>query len=558
MKLRPYQQSMVDNVFDLFNTHRSVLALCFTGGGKTVMFAHVIKRFLESNPGKRAMVLAERSKIVKQAHKTIGKLINRRVGIEMASHHVDMRNDMFAPEIIVGTVQTQARGGDGLGRMGKFVPDDIGLLVVDECHHAVAAQYRKLIDYYTQNPDVRVLGVTATPDRSDERALGQVFDAVACNFDIHFGVEEGWLVRPRQLLTTVQSLDISHVSTVAGDFKQDELSNELSKDKPLYEIAATALRVCGEKKTIVFAVTVKQAERLTDVMNSMKQGCARFVHGGTPDEERDVLYHDYRVGAFNYLVNVGITVEGYDEPGVEMIVDAAMTKSRAKYTQKFGRMLRPAESIAHTLNDCANASERKALIDASEKPIATYVDLVGVTGKHKPVFTGDILGGRYDEAVIARARKQAVAAGERDEAVDMEALLAKAAAELEENKRRQALRRSKIKAQVEYTTEEIDPFNIYDIKTVDRHADNPYTRQLNEKQLSILRRAGVREPENIPFREAVQLIGRIVADYKAGRASYKQLAALKRAGYPTAVPWTREAASAALDKAFGKKEVSNG
>lgn len=731
MKLRAYQQDAINKTFALICEHVSVLNVMFTGGGKTVVFAHIIKRFLQENLGKRVMVIAERSKIVKQAQKTLGKILGCNVGIEMAEHRVNMNHDVFAPRVIVGTVQTQARGGDGLGRLGKFDPSGFGLLIIDECvvgdtvvdgkpiasrkigdvihthcgygtvthvfknpvhclyrlttrdgrcligtanhpvltergwvplsllttnsilhtttiskgnkrerkglrrvwkrvienwrrsrrdfasgghpstagyeesfisgitrvksvevlesesgdefgkvcpdgyvynlevsngntyfangilvhncHHAVAPQYRKLIDYYTTNPDLRIVGVTATPDRSDEKAMGQVFNAVACNYDIHFGVMEGWIVKPRTIMPTIRSLDISHVGSYCGDFKQDELAEELSKDKPMYEIAATAIRLCEDKKTIIFCVTVKQAERLTDIINQLKPDSARLVHGGTPEEERDVLYHDYAERRFQFLVNVGVAIEGFDDPGVEMIVDAAMTKSRARYTQKLGRMLRPAENIANALNEHADACARKQLIADSTKPCAVYVDLVGNSGRHKPIFVGDVLGGRYDDDVIVRARKKAEKAGERDESVDMEELLAKAAKEIEVNKRRQALRRANIKVRVKYTLEETDPFNIYDVRPVDRTGVSEYnTRKLNEKQIMFLTRQGVRDADKIPFRDAVRLLGRISADLKAGRASYRQLAALKRCGLPTKVPWTRASASVALDKAYGK------
>ena len=731
MKLRAYQQDAINKTFALICEHVSVLNVMFTGGGKTVVFAHIIKRFLQENLGKRVMVIAERSKIVKQAQKTLGKILGCNVGIEMAEHRVNMNHDVFAPRVIVGTVQTQARGGDGLGRLGKFDPSGFGLLIIDECvvgdtvvdgkpiasrkigdvihthcgygtvthvfrnpvhclyrlttrdgrcligtanhpvltergwvplsllttnsilhtttiskgnkrerkglrrvwkrvienwrrsrrdfasgghpsvagyeesfisgitrvksvevlesesgdefgkvcpdgyvynlevsngntyfangilvhncHHAVAPQYRKLIDYYTTNPDLRIVGVTATPDRSDEKAMGQVFNAVACNYDIHFGVMEGWIVKPRTIMPTIRSLDISHVGSYCGDFKQDELAEELSKDKPMYEIAATAIRLCEDKKTIIFCVTVKQAERLTDIINRLKPDSARLVYGGTPEEERDVLYHDYAERRFQFLVNVGVAIEGFDDPGVEMIVDAAMTKSRARYTQKLGRMLRPAENIANALNEHADACARKQLIADSTKPCAVYVDLVGNSGRHKPIFVGDVLGGRYDDDVIVRARKKAEKAGERDESVDMEELLAKAAKEIEVNKRRQALRRANIKVRVKYTLEETDPFNIYDVRPVDRTGVSEYnTRKLNEKQIMFLTRQGVRDADKIPFRDAVRLLRRISADLKAGRASYRQLAALKRCGLPTKVPWTRASASVALDKAYGK------
>lgn len=551
MRLRPYQQETVDNVFALFPQHKSVIAILATALGKTIVFAYVIKRYLDENPGKRVMVIAERSKIVKQAHKTIGRITGKRVEIEMASHHVDMHG-LLVPEIVVGTVQTQARGGDGLGRIGKFDPSDFGLLVIDESHHAVAAQYRKIINYYSSNPELRIIGVTATPDRADEQALGQVFEAVAINKDIEFGVHEGWLVKPLQQMATVAHLDISSVGTVAGDFNAGQLSDALSADKPLYEIAVIAVRETHDEKCIVFAVTVKQAELLTDVINSLKPNSARFVHGGTPEDERDVMYRDYHERKFQFLVNVGITVEGFDDPGVSVIVDAAMTKSRAKYTQKLGRMLRPAEEIAHALNDCVDADARKALIASSIKHRARYIDLVGNACRHKPVFLGDILGGKYSDEVRERAKKIAVKKGDKGEAVDIEDVLAKAEAELAIEKARQAARRAKIKAEATYTLHEIDAFNVFDIRKCESPPTHSTGKRLTDKQKAILERNGIKNYDTMNIADAKKLIDRIMYGYQNDMATLRQQAMLKRFGYNA--PMKRSCAKAVLDAEFARRK----
>lgn len=551
MRLRPYQSDTVSNVFTLLQTHKSVICVAFTGGGKTVMFGHIIKQYLDANPNKRVMVIAERSKIVKQGCKTIGAITGRRVDIEMASHHVDMHG-LMPPSVVIGTVQTQARGGDGLGRIGKFDPMDFGLLIIDECHHAVAAQYRKIIAYYSSNPELRIVGVTATPDRSDEQALGQVFEAVACNYDIHFGVEHGWLLYPKQLMITCNNLNISGVGTVAGDFNAGQLAEALEADKPLYEIACGVVKHSAAHKTIVFCVSLKQAEQMCAVINSLKPDSARFIHGGTPEDERDVMFKDYHERRFQYLVNVGVAVEGFDDPGVSMIADAAMTKSRAKYTQKLGRMLRPAEAIAHDLNDCADADERKALIAASDKPTATYLDFCGVTGTQKPVFLGDILGGKYSDEVRERAKKIAVKKGDKGEAVDIEDVLAKAEAELAIEKARQAARRAKIKADATYTLQEIDAFNVFSIARVPHPPTQSTGKRLTDKQKAILERNGIKNYDTMNIADAKKLIDRIMYGYQNDMATLRQQAMLKRFGYNS--PLKRDVAKRVLDEEFARRK----
>ena len=75
--------------------------------------------------------------------------------------------------------------------MNRFSPHDFGLLVIDEGHHSTAASYRKVIEHFSQNPDLKILGVTATPDRADEEALGQIFETVADVYEILDAIHDG-------------------------------------------------------------------------------------------------------------------------------------------------------------------------------------------------------------------------------------------------------------------------------------------------------------------------------------------------------------------------------
>jgi len=95
--------------------------------------------------------------------------------------------------------------------MERFDPNEFSLVIVDEAHHASAASYRAVMAHYQQNPNVRVLGLTATPDRADERALGQVFDEVPFEYDINDGIDGGWLVPITQQAVHIESLDYSAI-----------------------------------------------------------------------------------------------------------------------------------------------------------------------------------------------------------------------------------------------------------------------------------------------------------------------------------------------------------
>lgn len=551
MRLRPYQSEAENNAFELLRTHRSTLFVAATGLGKGVMIASMADRMLQQQPDKIVMVFSNRSKIIKQLHKHCSRKKDRNVAIEMADQRVDM-NSCFLPNIIVGTIQTQRSGGDGLGRMSKVSPDLVSLVIYDEAHGATSPSSKRVVDYYMTNPECKLAGFTATPDRSDGTALGILFESVACNYDIQFGVNEGWLVKPMQQMVTVSHLDISAVHTIAGDFNAGELAVELEKDKPLFEIATVACRECKDKSSLIFCVSVKQAERLTEVINSIKPNSARVVHGKTPDDERDAMYAEFERKEFQYISNCAVLCEGYDNPNLEFIVDAAMTKSRSRYTQKLGRELRPLECIAHALNDCRNADERKALIASSAKPFATYLDLVGNCGRHHPMFLGDILGGNYSDEVKTRAKKIAVKKGDKGEAVDIEDVLAKAEAELAIEKARQAARRAKIKAEATYTLHEIDAFNVFDIRKCESPPTHSTGKRLTDKQKAILERNGIKNYDTMNIADAKKLIDRIMYGYQNDMATLRQQAMLKRFGYNA--PMKRDAAKRVLDEEFARRK----
>jgi superfamily II DNA or RNA helicase len=150
---------------------------------------------------------------------------------------------------VVSTIQTQIAGRRG--RMNRFDPFKFDLLVIDEAHHSTAGSYRKVIDYYRQNPNLKVLGVTATPDRADEEALGQVFESVAYDYEILDAINDGWLVPINQQMVTIDGLDFSAIRTTAGDLNGADLAKVMEAEKNLHGIVSATLEIIGERRALV-------------------------------------------------------------------------------------------------------------------------------------------------------------------------------------------------------------------------------------------------------------------------------------------------------------------
>ena len=523
MKLRSYQQAAVDGIFEAWRTARSTLLVQPTGTGKTVTFAHVINRM----PMGRALVLAHREELIFQAADKIARVTGAKPDIEMAEMRAD--GAMFGKaRVVVSSIQTQCAGRNGDARMKRFDPQEFSLLVVDEAHHIVAPSYRRVLMHYQQNPNLKVLGVTATPDRHDEEALGQVFDSVAYDYELLDAIRDGWLVPIHQRSVVVDGLDYSGVRTTAGDLNGADLARVMEYEETLHGIAAPTMELAAGRKTLVFAASVAHAERLCEFFNRHSTGCARFVTGTTPKDERRAMLADYAAGKFQMLVNVGVATEGFDEPGIQVVVMARPTKSRALYAQMAGRGTRPLPGLVDA-HEAADA--RRAAIAVSAKPACQIIDFVGNSGRHKLITTADILGGNYSDEVVDRARAAAETAN--GAAVDMAELLADAEKTIAEERER--ARRAALRVRARYTSQVVDPFDILHIEPW-RERGWDTGRQPSEKMLALLDRNGI-DTKGLTFTQAKQLVGEIIHRYEEKQCSFKQARLLSRYGYPTDVPF---------------------
>jgi superfamily II DNA or RNA helicase len=537
MILRPYQNDCASAVITAWQENGSTLAVLPTGCGKTIVFAEIIRRCYP----RRAMVLAHREELIWQARDKIQRVTGLNCEVEMGEIHATMHGLFGGPSVVVSTIQTHCAGGDGGGRMGKFDPSHFGLLIIDEAHHATSPSYRRVIDYYRTNPELRVLGVTATPDRTDEEALGQVFDTVAYDYEILDAIHDGWLTPIDQQIVVVEGLDFSHVRTTAGDLNGADLAAVMEFEKNLQGIAGPAIEIIGRKRALVFTASVAHAERLCEIFNRHRSDMAGWVCGKTDGEERRKLLQDFANGNIQVVCNCGVLTEGFDDPGVEVVIMGRPTKSRSLYAQMVGRATRPLPGLVDGVD---TADARKRAVAASPKPSCLVVDFVGVSGQHKLVTSADILGGKVSEAAIEQAISEAREAGEpvrmADALEDAEAEIQRLA---EEQRQREAATRARLVARARFTSRPVDPFEVLDIYPSGESAwDNG--KQLSEKQKAMLLKQGI-NPDTVTYRQGRQLIAEIFRRWDGKLCSFKQASLLKKYGFETNV--SREDASRILD-----------
>jgi superfamily II DNA or RNA helicase len=544
MDLRPYQSAASDAIFKEWLEHDSTLVVIPTGGGKTILFADVIRRVFP----RRALVIAHREELIFQARDKIERVTGLKADVEMGEYQAD--GGLFGlARVVVSTIQTQCSGGDGGGRMAKFDPQRFGVLIIDEAHHATSPSYRRVIDYYRTNPALKVLGVTATPDRADEEALGQVFQSVAFDYEVLDAIHDGWLVPIEQQMVHVEGLDYSSIRTTAGDLNGGDLAAVLEAEKNLQQMASASLAIIGArpasagsatagKRALVFTASVKAAEMTAEILNRHRSGMAEWVCGETEREQRRRVLAAFAAGKVQVVCNCGVLTEGFDDPGVEVVIMGRPTKSRALYSQMVGRSTRPLPGL---VDGPETAEARKAAIAASAKPSCLVVDFVGNAGKHKLITSADILGGKVSEEAVDLAVTRAAKAGGP---VNMSEALDEAEEELKEQKRlAEAARRARLVATARFTTQAVDPFDVLHLDPV-RARGWDQGRQLTEKQRALLARQGI-NPEKISFSEARQLIAEIFRRWDGKLCSFKQAKVLRKYGYDTEMTFAE--ASATID-----------
>lgn len=494
VKPRPYQSLAVDNVYrDWAAGKHSVMIVSATGTGKSVMFSEAMSRWDVSTGGK-IILMAHRRELIYQA---IGHA--KRAGltsdIEMAGKFSDGHAD-----VVVSTVQTlnsvsrcdvcRGRGCEACGGVGKvkrftkFAPEEYGLVVVDESHHAMARSYRNVFAWFEQRPDWKRLMVTATPKRADNKGMHNVVDSVALDFNLQSAIEEGWLVKPLQKFVMVSGLDLSKVGTKAGgDLKDGEIEQAFlgtteEEDQMLHSIARPTIEEAAGRPFLVFAAGKDHAKKLAAAFNSYDDCRVGLILDETTEMERREIIDNYKSGVLNGLINVLVFVEGFDAPKTAVVANCRPTKSETIYLQMIGRGTRP---LADVVDGIETAEGRKAAIAASAKPHCVILDFVGNSGRHKLKSVADVLAGdRVNPVDIEEAVKIAKKTGD---AVDIEELVEKArqARERKEERARKAkLRREMTRnkaAKIDYQTAEVDLFESNEREAVSS-IDHPSAAQI--------------------------------------------------------------------------------
>lgn len=505
---------------------RSTLTVMPTGTGKTVVMATVASRWKHG----RIIVLQHRKELLEQNAKKISAMCGEACGVEMGDDKCT-EYGYDKPRVVVASVASLSPK-----RLAKFDPFEFGLILTDEAHHATSMSYRRVYSHFYQNPNIRHLGVTATPDRADEEALGQIFDSVAYQYEILDAINDGWLVPIEQQFVHVEGLDLSGCKADKHDLQDADVAKVMQQEGLLHKVVDPVIQLAGDRQTLIFAASVPHAHKMAEIFNRHRPGSAYAIDGNTDKEERGELLQRYSRGEFQYLLNMGVFLEGFDEPRIGCVAMARPTKSRALYAQVAGRGTRPLPGLVDGLND---PEARKLAIGGSDKPAMLMLDFVGNSGKHKLVCTADILGGNESDEVIDRATLNAKKKSKDGRKVNMQQEIEEAREQLEEEREKRRLaelesqkRNAHVVAKAKFNTRAVNPFDVFDI-VPKREQGWDKGKKPSEKQIAALRRFKVDEKTlaGLSFGQAGQLCGELFDRMKKGLCTVKQAKTLGKFGY---------------------------
>lgn len=320
--------------------------------GKSICIASIVGRLLLNQPYLKILVLSHVKELIQQNFEKL-QLLYPQVPMGICCSGLKL-NDTKS-NAIFGTISTVFKRLPDIGK--------VDLVIIDECHRVSLepkSLYYKLIESLREiKPDMRLLGLTATPYRAKQGLLTEgdkpLFQRIVCDMSsgdtfLKF-IEDGYLSKISTKSPSVE-VDVSNVAITGGDFNGKQLDAATNQDditrKAVSDMVSRGFdRYCW----LIFAVSVEHCENIVSELGG--QGItAKAVHSKMSESERDaaIKWSKVQDGSIKAIVNVGVLTTGYDNPQIDLMGIIRPTKSVSLWVQIVGRGMRPVYSEGYDLS----------------------------------------------------------------------------------------------------------------------------------------------------------------------------------------------------------------
>lgn len=372
MKLRDYQQAAVDAVFAYWERAPSTperpanpLIVMPTGAGKSPTLGDLVRR-LAQDYGARVLVVTHRAELIKQDAKAIRSIYP---DVDLGIYSAGLGRREIRQVTVAGIQSIYRRVGD-LGR--------IDVIVSDECHLIPDdgdGQYQTLIKGAQDiNPDVRVVGLTATDHRLGQGYLTEgenaIFTAVVYSCDMRKLIEDGYL-SPIVTGYATASISLDDVAIRAGEFAARDLEMASDIDKINDAVADDVAKAldAGRTSALVFGTSIAHAKRLRNALQIRGVSC-ETITGDTSPEDRVRVIDLFKARSLKAITSCDVLTTGFDAPVTDVVALVRPTMSPSLYVQMVGRGSR----IAEGKSDCllldygGNIARHGPIDDVKVKP----------------------------------------------------------------------------------------------------------------------------------------------------------------------------------------------
>lgn len=363
LQLRHYQQSAIDGLYDYWANGRGndPIIVAPTGAGKSLIIAKLIEDAL-SFQGTRILMLTHVSELLTQ---TAEELIGLLPDVDLGFYSASLGQKRLDKQVTFAGIQSIWE------RAPDIVPPP-DLVLIDEAHLVpknTRTRYGKFLDEMRQcNPEVKVVGLTATPYRLDSGYLhkgeGAIFDGIAYDIPVGQLMDEGWLA-PLVSKGAKSKIDLTDVGKRGGEFIEAQLATAASDPELVKATVEEIVRFGEDRRSwLVFASGVEHAEMIRAEMEASGVG-AEVVTGADNKTDRDLKISEFKSMRLRCLINIGVLTAGFNHPATDLVAMVRATASPGLYVQMAGRGTRKADGKTDCLLlDFGGNVERHGFIDA--------------------------------------------------------------------------------------------------------------------------------------------------------------------------------------------------